>query len=250
MRAAQNGFSETDPESNFGWVAPRRRKPRDEGRMSQITAIILAAGDSVRMGGFPKALLPLGTETFLTRILGTLALAEISSIRVVLGAHASRIRPLLDSCRMNVLVNPDPERGQISSLKLGLENLDPACRGAMIWPVDQPLVSPCLVRGLVQLFEHSATQLALPRCNGKSGHPAIFGRALIQDLMDEPMAASPKPVVDHYKNEAAWLDTGEAGTVEDIDTPDDYFRSIGETFASALARVSWEEEQRGKGAKG
>lgn len=203
--------------------------------MENIIPVILAAGDSSRMG-YPKALLPLGADSFLTRILKTLGSLELSEALVILGAHELRVRPLLHSYNIRVFINPDPARGQISSMRLAFENIDPGCGGCLLWPVDQPLVSAGLVGGLIQLFLGSSAPLAMPRCAGRAGHPAIFGRGLIEELLAAPLDASPKLIVERHRREAVWQETDERGTVEDIDTPDDYFRLTGETLASALAR--------------
>jgi molybdenum cofactor cytidylyltransferase len=203
--------------------------------MPDIVPVILAAGDSSRMG-YPKALLPLGTGTFLTRILETLCALGLPEPRVVLGIHEAAIRPLLGAYRVRIILNPEPAGGQISSMKLAMRTLDPDCAGCLIWPVDQPLVSADLVHALTGLFLSSSTALALPRHDGKAGHPAIFGNALIKELLAAPADANPKLIVAPYRKGAAWLPTEEAGTVEDIDTPEDYLRHTGETLASALAR--------------
>jgi molybdenum cofactor cytidylyltransferase len=203
--------------------------------MQDIIPVVLAAGDSSRMG-YPKALLPLGKDTFLTRILKTLNTLRLPDARVVLGTHEPDIRPLLVSYRVTILINPDPAGGQISSMKLAAQSFDPVGRGCLIWPVDQPLVSADLIRNLIRLFCKSAAPLALPRFKDQAGHPVIFGRTLIEALQAAPPDANPKLIVAHYKNEAAWLQTNESGTVEDIDTPGDYRKHTGETLESALAR--------------
>ena len=210
--------------------------------MQQIVPIILAAGDSARMG-YPKALLPLGRETFLTHILSTLASLELAEAIVVLGSHEALIRPLLVNHRVRTYTNPDPARGQMSSLHLAAENLPAGYQGGLIWPVDQPLISAELVAALVNLFSCSAAPLVLPRCNGKPGHPAIFGRTLIEELLAVPPGQTPKTIVSRHRPDAAWLATAETGTIEDIDTPEDYFRCTGVTLESALADCSTAEEQ-------
>ena len=203
--------------------------------MHNIVPLILAAGESSRIG-FPKALLPLGEDTFLTHILRTLRSADLPNARIVLGAHESQIRPFLDNHRVEVHINPDPSRGQIYSIQLAAGNLDSAVAGCLIWPVDHPLVTAGLLEDLVALFENTAAPLAMPRCGGQAGHPAIFGRSLIAELLAEPPGANPKGIVARHRAEAVWLPTTERGTIEDVDTPDDYYRIAGETLSSALER--------------
>jgi len=121
-------------------------------------------------------------------------------------------------------------------MRLALENLDPECRGCLLWPVDQPLISAALVRSLIHLFLRSTASLAMPDCAGKPGHPALIGPVLIAELLAAPPDANPKHIVARHKAGAVWLPAEEMNTVEDIDTPEDYCRLTGETLASALAR--------------
>ena len=203
--------------------------------MHNIVPLILAAGNSSRIG-FPKALLPLGKDTFLTRILQTLRSVDLAEARVVLGAHEPQIRPLLARHRVQVLVNPDPSRGQIYSIQLAAGNIHTVAAGCLIWPVDHPLVTAGLLEDLVALFEDTAAPLAMPRCGGQAGHPAIFGRNLIAELLAAPPGANPKDIVARHGTDAAWLPTTERGTIEDVDTPEDYYRLTGEKLQPALER--------------
>jgi CTP:molybdopterin cytidylyltransferase MocA len=195
--------------------------------------IVLAAGNSLRMGGYPKALLPLGKDCFLTRILHTLQSCEFATVCVVLGARAQDIRPFIQMPNSRIVINPHPERGQLSSLQLALETLDGSFDGCLVWPVDQPVISAELVKNLRLRFEHEDVELALPSqkdCAGsrRAGHPAILGRALISALRKLPPDANPKEVIRSFEPNAAWLDCAEPGAFQDVDTPEDYFRVTGE----------------------
>jgi len=201
--------------------------------IASITPVILAAGDSSRMG-YPKALLPLGPEVFLTHILGIAQRAGLGKPTVVLGRSASIIQSRIDERQVTVLINPDPERGQLSSIQLALSSLPPDCIAAMIWPVDQPLVSLDLIINLAQLFLSSDYLIAHPVCGEKGGHPAIFRRDLFQEFMEAPLDEGPKKIVLRYRAATAALPTDETGTVHDIDTPSDYETACGENLDSAV----------------
>lgn len=188
--------------------------------------------------GYPKALLPLGNSTFLIRILDTVQELEMPQPCIVLGADAREIRLSLRNRPVRVLINQDFQQGQLSSIKLALRNLDSSCPGCLIWPVDHPCVSKALVEELIRLFLDTKAPLALPRCGGLRGHPAIFRRVLFQELLDAPMEKGARGVVLHHQGEIALLDTLESATITDIDTPEDYLRLTGETIAAALARKS------------
>jgi molybdenum cofactor cytidylyltransferase len=203
--------------------------------LTSIAPIILAAGDSSRMG-YPKALLPLGEDVFLTRILGTISRVGLADPIIVLGKAAPFIQAQISSLRASILINPDPSRGQLSSIQLALSSLTPAFKSGLIWPVDHPQVSESLVRNLAQLFLASGASIASPICRDKHGHPAIFHRSLFQEFMDAALEAGPKDILLRHKQVTVLLPTDESATVVDIDTPSDYRAITGESLESALAR--------------
>jgi molybdenum cofactor cytidylyltransferase len=178
--------------------------------------------------GFPKALLPLAArgEIFLTAILKKLDQLEFCAPIVILGRHAEIIRPAIskDCCR--ILINPDPDMGQLSSMKLAIEHISHSCAGCLFWPVDQPLVSADLVKALVRLFLDSRAPIVLPRFGSKRGHPAIFSRSIFKELLSLPLEGGPKILVHKYQKQIAVLQTEERAVIEDIDTPEDYQKII------------------------
>ncbi len=200
-----------------------------------ISPIILAAGDSTRMG-YPKALLPIGEDTFITRILGIIRKVGLASPVVILGRSAGIIRPVIKDLAADVRINPDPSRGQLSSIQLGLSSLHASAQAAMIWPVDQPAVSEDLVRSLARLFVQSQSLIACPRCGEKRGHPAIFDRALFKEFMDTPLAEGPRNILLRHQESTAVLPTTEFAAIQDIDTPAEYKSLTGKTLESVLTR--------------
>jgi molybdenum cofactor cytidylyltransferase len=205
-------------------------------QVTSIVPIILAAGDSTRMG-YPKALLPLGTDTFLTRILRILRSTEMPDPIIILGRAASAIRPQIQDWTADIYINPDPDRGQLSSIQLALSHIHSECAACMIWPVDQPAVSENLVRCLMELFLNSDSRIVCPIYGNKRGHPAIFHRALFQEFMDAPLEEGPKKIILRHQQATALLPTEESGSVQDIDTPAEYEALTGESLNAALARL-------------
>jgi molybdenum cofactor cytidylyltransferase len=203
--------------------------------LNSIAPVILAAGDSTRMG-FPKALLPFGNDLFLIRILKTVREIGLLAPTVILGRSAAIIEPHIAGFGANILINPDPDRGQLSSIQLALANLGPDIDAALIWPVDIPAVPEDLVRRLTELFINSAALISFPVCGNKRGHPAIFHRSLFQEFMDAPLTEGPKKILLRHERETSMLAVQESATIKDIDTPSDYEELTGETLDSALAR--------------
>src|SRR5262249_768807 len=114
----------------------------EPGVPMRIAAIVLAAGESRRMG-FPKALLPIQGRTFVEHIVGRLTATRVDGIYVVLGAHRERILAAVDVTHAQVVVNHDWELGQLSSLQAGLRALPHGEYDAAIMAlVDHPLIEP------------------------------------------------------------------------------------------------------------
>lgn len=199
-----------------------------------INPIILAAGDSTRMG-YPKALLPIGEELFLTRILKVSGRIGMAKPIIILGRSADRIERAIHDWPVEIRINPDPDRGQLSSIQIGLSAVPPESHAAMIWPVDHPAVSEDLVRRLAQLFIDKGSLISCPEYGGRRGHPAIFHRAFFAELMDVPLAEGPKKIISSRKSETSLLPTSESAVVQDIDTPADYENLTGISLKDALA---------------
>jgi molybdenum cofactor cytidylyltransferase len=203
--------------------------------VTSIVPVILAAGDSRRMG-HPKALLPLGSEVFITHILAILRRVALPCPVIILGNAASIIQPHIRNWPADIRINPDPGRGQLSSIRLALAHAGPEFSACMIWPVDQPAVSDDLVRRLTGSFLASDSRIACPVCRGQRGHPAIFHRSLFQEFMDAPLEEGPRKILLNHQHEMALVPTEEAGVIQDIDTPADYQSLTGESLESALTR--------------
>lgn len=184
--------------------------------------IILTAGESRRMGR-DKALLPLGHENFLKRLI-QIILPEVSPLVIVLGHHADDIaRHIPADERIVVLRNPDHSRGQLSSIQIAIEYLKAQpVDAALLSLVDHPAVTPKVVRALLQRCRETRAPILIPTCNGRRGHPVIFGRAVFQELLDAPLDQGARFVVHQHANEIEFVETGEEGILLDIDYPADY----------------------------
>ncbi|MEK7403913.1 MAG: nucleotidyltransferase family protein [Acidobacteriota bacterium] len=191
----------------------------------KLAGLILAAGASRRMGA-PKALLTLEGETFLDRLIRLLA-AHCSPVLVVLGHQADEVRRgLARSAEAVFVVNADPERGQLSSLQCGLAAAPPESEGFMFTPVDYPGVRPSTVAALAAAFSTLRPLLAIPRCQGRRGHPVCCARELIPEFLALPADSSARAVIYRRLDEACYVDVDDAAIVEDVDDPEAYQRLL------------------------
>src|SRR4029077_1174569 len=143
-----------------------------------LAAVILSAGASSRMGR-PKALLPYREGTFLEHLIQVTRHPRIGVTRVVLGAGAEVIRTIAKLDPSVVVINPEWERGQLSSVNAGLRSLVGVdADGIVLCPVDHPLVSARLVSELVERFYENNKAIVVPTYGGRRGHPVIFSNEL------------------------------------------------------------------------
>jgi molybdenum cofactor cytidylyltransferase len=192
-----------------------------------IAAVVLSAGESSRMGQ-PKALLSIGGQTFIERIVDALREAGLQNIIVVLGHDAEAMRQKIAHLPVTILVNPDHKKGQLSSLRVAIRYLLPndRCGGLLVHLVDHPYIDAALANLLVERFEDSGKLIAVPRFHGKRGHPVIFARSLFDELLNAPENQGAKAVVNAHRDETLEIETEDEGITLDIDTPELYRQHV------------------------
>lgn len=192
-----------------------------------IVAVVLSAGESSRMGR-PKALLPIDGQTFIERIVGALKQGGVERIVVLLGSNAEELRHQIVHLPVEILINPDYQQGQLSSLQVAVRHLQAAkdCVGMMVHLVDHPYIDPKLVRLMLQRFDGSKFSIVVPRHQGKRGHPVIFSRSLFDELLNAPLDQGAKAVVNAHRQDTLEIDTDDVGITLDIDTPELYRQHV------------------------
>lgn len=188
-----------------------------------IAGIILAAGASSRMGT-PKALLDYRGETFVGRLVRVLG-ESCEPLIVVLGYHADVIRQQTPS-GAKVVINPDPSRGQLSSLQTGLATLPAEADGFAFIPVDSPAVEEDTVAKLARSFEQRKpeTLFVIPRQSGKRGHPVFAARSIAAEFLALPPTGEAREVVHAHVDRTEYVDVDDSGIFTDVDDPEAYRR--------------------------
>ncbi|MBE7492497.1 MAG: nucleotidyltransferase family protein [Planctomycetes bacterium] len=186
--------------------------------------IVLAAGESSRMGR-PKALLDWRGKPLIEHVLATARQGGCAGSLVVLGRDAEAIMAGADLGDATVLVNPDPARGQISSIRLGMENLDFSTDCCLVWPVDCPLVRPGDVRALIDAYARwrgALMRIFMPVYQGRRGHPMLVDIGFRQPFMELPPDATARKVLDDNPTQVKEVPTDNPGVLVDMDTPEEY----------------------------
>ena len=187
----------------------------------QLAGLILAAGESSRMGT-PKALLAYAGETFLDRLILTLS-QSCSPVIVVLGHDSERIRGGLSRAgEVSLVTNPDPTRGQLSSLQCGLAAVPAEAEGVIFTPVDYPAVLPSTVASIARRFGERQPHelLVVPRSQDKRGHPVSVARELIPEFLALTAEAQARDVIRRHLAQTAYVDVDDPGILEDVDDPE------------------------------
>ncbi len=189
-----------------------------------VGAVILAAGASERMGR-PKALLPTGAEggeTFLERLVGVAERAGLEPVRVVAGEQLEEIAAAMPQLAKLLVRNPNPELGQLSSLRVGLRALPEGAEGAVVFLVDHPLVEESTVALLLERFRRSRRPIVIPSYEGRRGHPVLFGRAVFAEFFAAPLQEGARFVVRGRPELVDTVEVDDPGVLADIDTPEQY----------------------------
>jgi molybdenum cofactor cytidylyltransferase len=192
-----------------------------------LATIVLAAGESTRMGR-PKALLPDGSGvTFVTRLVRTFLAAAIDEVIVVTGARHDEIVATLARERFvvmpRVVRNDDPARGQLSSLWAGLDAIRNADVDAVLMTlVDVPMVSEATVRAVVAAWRRNRAPIVRPARGDDHGHPVLFDRSVFDELRRAPLDQGAKAVVHAHAAQLVNVSVDDDGEFADVDTPADY----------------------------
>ncbi len=193
----------------------------------KIAGVVLAAGASTRMGE-NKALLLAGDQTFLDNLGTTLALGGCEPVLAVVSEPSDEIQA---GCRLEgvrLVVNPDPARGQISSLRCAIREVGPDVEGVVVLLVDQGSVKAATVARVREaLREHAVT---VARHQGRPGHPTGFSRQVFADLESERADGGAREVVSAYRQagRVEWVDVDDPGVVRNINTKERYLAFLAE----------------------
>jgi molybdenum cofactor cytidylyltransferase len=198
-----------------------------------IVAVVLAAGESSRMGR-PKALLPIEGIRFIEKIVSSFQSTKVGKILVVLGHNAEEMRQKIADLPVLIVVNNEYKKGQLSSLVAAIRDIQSRqssaeLDGILVHLVDHPYVNPILVDVMIDRFYESKKLIVVPRYHGRRGHPVIFSRSLFSELLNAALDQGAKTVVHAHQKDTLEIDTEDEGVTIDIDTPEEYRQFVKES---------------------
>ena len=188
--------------------------------MTDVAAIILAAGRSRRMGRF-KPLLPFGDQTVIKSCVSNLRAAGVEEIVVVLGHRAEDVRDELKSASVAFVANPNPDSEMSASIELGVEALTDTARAVLITPADHPAIHPETIELLIERWRGGA-KLIQPDFAGKGGHPVLIDLSYGDELKRLDPHSGLRAFFDNHRAHVLRLPVACPFVARDMDTWEDY----------------------------
>ncbi len=185
-----------------------------------ISAIILAAGESERMGSC-KQLLNIGEKTMIERVFETVMCSQVDEIIIVLGYNAEQIQDKLPESGFEVIYNPDFREGMGSSLKTGIGEVGEDAEAVLIVLADQPLLEPEVIDRLIERYEESDDLIVAPAYKGERGHPVLLDISLKKELMNIEGDIGARNILKNRKKDFSKIEVETPSVVMDIDTNKD-----------------------------
>jgi molybdenum cofactor cytidylyltransferase len=189
-----------------------------------ITALILAAGQSKRMGQ-PKMLLPWGETTVLEKVIATFKAGSVDDILVVTGGDWERVEALVGDSA-GTIFNPNYAAGEmLSSVQVGLAGLKPEAEAVLIGLGDQPQVGERSVQAIVDQYRKSGAALVVPSYQMQRGHPWLVARPHWDEILSMHPPASLRDFLNRHADEIHYVELDSSSVLQDLDTPEDYLKS-------------------------
>lgn len=195
-----------------------------------ITAIVLAAGESRRMGHVNKLLLPLGEATLIERVVGAVCQSEADEVIVVLGHEARRIRAALDGHDVLFAENDRYREGMTTSIQTGVRTASPDAAGFLICLSDLPLIEPDELNQVIAAFTQNADdderRIVVPTYQGRRGNPVLFSAFYKPDIVAHRGLTGCKEIVKENAHHVLDVPMTTDHILRDVDTMDAYQRLV------------------------
>jgi molybdenum cofactor cytidylyltransferase len=177
-------------------------------------------------GSIPDSTLAMSTaETFLSSAI-RLYFAHVDEVLVVVGKNEAALAPVVYANGAALVINPEPERGQFSSLRVGLQDvLNRGRDSAMVTLVDRPPVRAETLEALEAAFERATMHrkwAVIPEYNGKHGHPILLGREMLTAFLNAPETSNAQDVEHAHQNEIEYIPVNDPLVALNVDTPEQY----------------------------
>lgn len=191
--------------------------------MTRISAILLAAGESKRMGT-NKLSLPWRRKTVLEHCLRVLLSSEVGEVWVVLNRQTWELGKRLRMPRVKLVRNPRSQEGMSTSIRKGIQAMGQKSRAVLIALGDHPLLKANTVNALIRTYVEKKGTIIVPVFRGKRGHPVLFDRRYMKELLKLKKDVGARTLLERHREEVYEVHSKSEGVVVDIDTWEEYRR--------------------------
>lgn len=188
-----------------------------------VGSVLLAAGSATRMGNRPKCLLELGGVPLIRRQLIALSGAGVDELVVVLGHHAELIEPVVREFPVTIVHNPNPDEGQVSSLRVGLQALTGKIDTVLVALADQPLINAQDINDLIGAYKKRppGTEVVQPAVDGLPGNPVMFSQSVREQILAGEARVGCKQWQSANPEAVHFWSTANSRYRVDVDSPED-----------------------------
>ena len=207
-------------------------KTRDQTpKTDDVVAILLAAGQSRRMGAF-KPLLPFGKTTVIRSCINNLRAGGVQDIIVVAGHRVGELKAgLVELDSIQFVVNPDPQSEMSSSIACGVRALPATARAVLIALADQPAIPPAVIKKIIGAWGAGA-KMIIPQFNERGGHPVLVDLEFRDQLLSLDPQCGLRALFDAHRDQVQRLKVDSSYIARDLDTWDDYAALHEEVFGA------------------
>jgi molybdenum cofactor cytidylyltransferase len=196
-----------------------------------VSAVILAAGESKRMGQ-PKLLMAWEGKTILEQTIDNCLNSKASETIIVLGYKARELSKVIGDRPVISVLNPAYHDGMSSSLIIGIKSTSPQTHGIMLVLADQPTIDSHTINKLIETFDKRQKNIVIPVYQGKRGHPVIFHVKYREELLNIRGDIGAREVIQHHADDVLEVAVDCKGVLIDIDTPSDFHNHLNKGVAS------------------
>ncbi len=187
-----------------------------------VAAVVLAGGESKRMGDVNKLLTETRGTALVRRVVETAKATMAAHVIVVTGHQADRVRQALSGLDVHFVHNPHYPDGLSASLRAGIGAVREGCSGAVILLGDMPRVTAGIVNALIDRFHADGDRsICRPVFHGRPGNPVLWPREFFTDILDIRGDTGAKQLLARYADRVSAVEVGDDGIHFDIDTPQD-----------------------------
>ena len=191
------------------------------GLKKMISAIVLAAGMSSRMGS-PKQLLKLEDRTLIRIVTENVLASSVDEVLVVTGYLEHKVNDAIKDLPVKTVINPRYEQGQGTSLAVGVRSLNINTSAFLVFMVDQPFITASLINTVIGEFKKRRSLVLRPVYNGQPGHPVIFNYDLSDQLKQLEGDEGARQILKKLGNKVDCIPVQDEAAIFDIDTPEIY----------------------------